>query len=349
MKDLLLEFRSRFDEQLDAFWDTKISHYHTLTTNRNLLDVLAYTKPVSHGGKRVRPFMAQLTSQRSLDDFTETEQGYLLAIELIHVFALIHDDIMDEAATRHNTSTIHEYVKTNLEANNRAGDLKFQGHMQAMLVGDLVFWLAGALVVPTPGRETEFATLRRYFTEVVEHVVMGQMLDFDTASRDHITDQELQEKTTNKTAYYTFVYPLLIGNYLAHAPEDDSLLTGIGKSIGFAYQIQDDLLDVLGTNPDKPHFQDVTNGQHTLMSQHVRQHGSTANKALLDALWRQPTSPESKVTLLQLFETSGAIDAAKAVAKAEFDQARTDIAKLRHSETARLLTELCNYLEHREY
>lgn len=350
MKDLLRGFRVRFDEQLDVFWDAKISHYQTLTSNQHLVDFLAYAKSVSHGGKRVRPFIAHLVSQRTLDDLTETEQGYLLAIELIHVFALIHDDIMDEAATRHSTATTHEYVKERLVSQQRAGNLRFQGDMQAMLVGDLVFWLAGSFVVPTPGQNlTDFMLLRRHFTEVIEHVVIGQMLDFDTASRDRITDQELQEKTTNKTAYYTFVYPLLIGNRLAEAPEEESLLVEIGRALGFAYQIQDDLLDVIGTNADKPHFQDVANGQHTLMSQHVRNHGSETEQVALDQLWRQPTTTDSEAALLDLFTTSGAIDAARSTAKAELDQARAEIAKLTHPQTVRLLTDLCNYLEHREY
>ncbi len=349
MKEKLVNFRKDFDDKLDLFWQTQAHRFEAITKNKELIEFVMHAQKIAQGGKRVRPFLALLTSGKNWQDLSETEQGYLLAIELIHVFALIHDDIMDEADTRHHNPTVHNIVIQSLEKNERKGDLRFQGDMQAMIVGDLVFWLAGSFVVPdNKTKNSNFSEIRRFFTEVIEQVVFGQMLDFDTSSRMQISREELLEKTKNKTAYYTFIYPLLIGNQLNTSPEDDELLTSIGDALGLAYQIQDDLIDIIGTSPDKPHLQDVANGQHTLMSQHIFENGNPAQKKQLLDAWRKPVSKNEEAALLHLFKESGAIQSAKKEAAELFGSARSSIANLSCFNLKTQLIGLTELLEHRE-
>jgi geranylgeranyl diphosphate synthase type I len=174
------------------------------------------------------------------------------------------------------------------------------------------------------------------------------MLDFDTSSRMQISREELIEKTKNKTAYYTFIYPLLIGNQLNTSPENDELLTSIGDALGLAYQIQDDLIDIIGTSPDKPHLQDVANGQHTLMSQHIFENGNPAEQQQLLNAWRKPVSKNDEAALLHLFKESGAIQSAQKEAAELFGSARSSIANLSCFNLKTQLIGLTELLEHRE-
>jgi geranylgeranyl diphosphate synthase type I len=351
MKEVLAPFRSALDERISLFWENKLEAYELITANPLLLRFVKQAQGVSQGGKRVRPFMAWLASGKPLSDLTETEWGYFLAIELIHIFALIHDDIMDQADTRHHTPTIHRFAAEQLTKDGRSGDVEFQGNMQAMLVGDLVFWLAGDFIIPDLDNfnARRFKSIRAEFTHLVEKVVFGQMLDFDTMSRFSISDNEVVEKTLHKTAHYTFSYPLTIGNQLSDTPEQPTLLLQIGTSLGLAYQIQDDLLDVTGKTADKPRFQDVPQGQHTVLSQHIFTSGTKHEQEILRSFWRQPLSQAQQMALYELFLNSGALDHARHMANDYFNQTETLIDTLTSKTLRTNLHAVVTYLKNRDH
>jgi geranylgeranyl diphosphate synthase type II len=125
-----------------------------------------------------------------------------------------------------------------------------------------------------------------------------------------------------KTADYSFVYPLRIGQALSGADNTriDAFCRQFGTALGLAFQIQDDLLDIVPKGKlGRSSFTDVREGQHTLLSYYISRSGNQEHKKMLAQLWRREvTNPD---TLMDLFLSSGAIAFARGQIQQYVDQA----------------------------
>lgn len=181
---------------------------------------------LGHEAKRVRPVMAALAYQYISEEVTESIIKTASAIEMVHNFTLIHDDIMDNAPVRRNKPTVHEKWDTNV----------------AILSGDALFALSYPMLIEGfPHVSSELVT---FFTKVIVEVCEGQMEDMELASDPKAGIPEYLEMIRKKTA-------ALIGGSLAlgamAAGADVSVcqqLYTAGEYMGIGFQIQDDLLDV---------------------------------------------------------------------------------------------------------
>jgi geranylgeranyl diphosphate synthase, type II len=188
--------------------------------------------PVSYslgvGGKRLRPVLL-LTSFNIFSEDIEKAIPAALAIEVFHNFTLLHDDIMDKAEVRRNKPTVH---------------VKF-GENTAILSGDAMAFLAYRYLIESPsGRFSEVVDL---FTSTALEVCEGQQFDMDFESRKEVTEAEYLEMIRLKTAVLLGC-SLKAGGLLADADGDAvNMLYDFGINLGMAFQIQDDWLDVFGT------------------------------------------------------------------------------------------------------
>jgi len=188
--------------------------------------------PVSYslgvGGKRLRPVLL-LTSFNIFSEDIEKALPAALAIEVFHNFTLLHDDIMDKAEVRRNKPTVH---------------VKFGGNT-AILSGDAMAFLAYRYLTESPsGRFSEVVDL---FTSTALEVCEGQQFDMDFENRKEVTESEYLEMIRLKTAVLLGC-SLKAGGLLADAPDNTvNMLYDFGINLGMAFQIQDDWLDVFGT------------------------------------------------------------------------------------------------------
>ncbi len=180
---------------------------------------------------------------------------FAAATELLHTFLLIHDDVADRAQVRRGGRALHEL----LGGKKRGEDL-------AVVVGDHLF--ARSLeVMHETGLPTAPRAIR-YFLAVCRHTAVGQYLDIDLSGaplRKVSLGQTLQVADL-KTARYGFVAPLVCGAMLADASEGlISTLGRVGKSVGIAFQLQDDLLGLFGDPKlsGKSASSDVEEGKRT--------------------------------------------------------------------------------------
>jgi len=214
--------RSRVDAVLATELRARRAELEALDPSAGIL-VEELERLVGAGGKRLRPAFCYL--------------GYRAALELLHTFALVHDDVMDEAVERRGVETTQVRF-----ARSFAGSSAGRGRSAAVLVGDLAAVLAEALFRASgfPPERLDEAFVR--FDRMRLGMAAGQYLDLlgaarrDLASAVHVAEL--------KTGSYTVEGPLLIGAALAGASDDvETRLLDYGRPAGEAFQLRDDVLD----------------------------------------------------------------------------------------------------------
>lgn len=311
----IVSFKQTFDPILTRHLASKHLSYAHITHNETILSILEHITHVSTGGKRFRPFIVwSLYSSQHPNASIEDIAPLLCAIELFHVFCLIHDDIMDEAPLRHGIPTIHTYTSTVIFKNRDTDNISRAGESQAILAGDILFNQVYELLnthtwLDASTREK----VRTVFSQLVDEVCIGQMLDINLTTQKEVTENDIAEKNKLKTAYYSFARPLHIGAVIAHREDLIDTALSFGECVGTLFQIQDDLLDIIGNTAEtkKEVLADIAKNQHTILTEYIRKNADTSYKVKLDELCGTPIAEIDKNEVLSLFEESGAIEHTK--------------------------------------
>ena len=231
------------------------------------------------GGKRLRPTFAYWGWRGVCDEPVEPVLPALAALELVHTFALVHDDVMDDSATRRGRPTAHRIFAA------QHGDSARFGLSAAILVGDLCLVWADQLLARAPAA-TLLAVRSRYDRMRVE-AVAGQFLDIlgETEPAQWSPDRALLVARL-KTASYTVQRPLQIGLALggAASPAVDDAYERYGALVGEAFQLRDDLLGVFGDPAvtGKPAGDDLRTAKPTTLLLLARRLATPAQLAELD-------------------------------------------------------------------
>ena len=227
--------------------------------DRYLYDpLLDYSK---NGGKRHRPLICFAACRAVGGDMARATSA-AAAIEHFHTAALIHDDIADEAELRRGEPCLH----------------LTEGMGLAINMGDLALSLVNGTVVNDPVLDD--ACKVRVIAELIEmtrRTIEGQALDIGWArdGRYDITPEDYLVMATHKTAHYSGAVPLAIGAIIGGGTESEiEALRNYGLDTGLAFQIQDDLLNLVGAeeSTQKDFRNDITEGKRTLMVVHALQH-----------------------------------------------------------------------------
>ncbi|MFG1611021.1 polyprenyl synthetase family protein [Actinoplanes sp. NPDC049265] len=244
------------------------------------------------GGKRLRPTFAYW-GWRGVADPGEALEAILpalAALELMHTFALVHDDVMDESATRRGAPTAHRIFATQHDRDGRLGDADRFGSTSAILLGDLcLVWADQLMARAALGTATLFAARARYDRMRVE-TVAGQYLDvLGETQPDAWSLERALLVARYKTASYTVQRPLQFGLSLAAASASDSrsavdaAYARYGEVVGEAFQLRDDLLGVYGDPlvTGKPAGDDLRTGKPTALLMLARRLATPAQLAEL--------------------------------------------------------------------
>lgn len=310
----LVDFKAGLEPHIAAFIERKRKDIRGVTGCAFISDVFGHVATViGNGGKRARPYVAYLAYLSEGGKADERVLEALVGLELFHVFVLIHDDVIDRAPKRHDVETVHEYVRRAHPFDAEGAALAHFGDAQAILAGDAVFnWSRDVLCEYGPVAVSK--RVAAAFSRMIDEVVIGQMLDVATSAQHRVTDADLDTKTELKSARYTFTQPMRIGALLRGADIDadadrSELYKTLGFALGMAFQMQDDLLDMVGDEKKtgKVVFKDIEAGQHTHFTQYVFKQGTEADRELLSRLFGKPLREADRAELLALFERSGAI------------------------------------------
>ena len=281
------ELRDEIDGRLRRFLDERSS---VLPEAEPLIEEIRRT--LSSGGKRIRPLFCYwgFRAAGGNDPRIVTSAA---ALELLHTFAIVHDDIMDAADERRGQPTVSRHK--GLEVALLVGDL-------ALVLADEAFMSAG---FPAAVAARGFAV----YSRMRQEVSAGQYLDYSSAT-SVVTEQTARRVAVLKSGNYSVEEPLLIGATLAGAePEVLEQLSRFGRPLGEAFQLRDDLLGTFGDRSvvGKPVDSDVREGKrHVLYAKTVARLEGDDLRFFLDR-WgagERLTAPEVD-RLRELVESSG--------------------------------------------
>ncbi|MFI0238070.1 polyprenyl synthetase family protein [Streptomyces sp. NPDC016845] len=222
------------------------------------------------GGRRLRPqFLWWGLRVCGLPDDEQTEAAVRLgaALELIQTCALVHDDVMDRAATRRDGPALHVDLAADHEPSAYPGRDRF-GESAAILAGDLALAWADdeAAAVRLPERRA--ARIRDTWSRMRTEMVAGQYLDLRGELTRSRSLRSALSAACLKTALYTVERPLQLGALLADAEETTlHALGAAGRGAGLAFQLRNDLDDVFADDAGsgKPAGGDLRAGKPTYL------------------------------------------------------------------------------------
>ncbi len=279
------------------------------------------------GGKRIRPYVASLLFRDAARCETDDViMPALIAIETFHLFALVHDDIMDDADERYGIPTIHAFIREQEKDRLGLKNADALGRSHAILVGDSLLTLVHDLFFKTADQHDPAAVhaAHRLLITMSQEIVAGQHLDIACTVRPDTTEAQILKRHFLKTALYTFARPMQIGATLGGgSPELLRFCEAFGAAIGVGFQLEDDLLDLLGekAKTGKTPGIDLTQHQQTLLTLHVAARGTPEQKARLEKLWGQTFDEPTLAEARALFQESGAVDVLRHRAQASFTEA----------------------------
>ncbi|MFF0149755.1 polyprenyl synthetase family protein [Micromonospora sp. NPDC005203] len=303
------ELVTAVDETLTAFLATEVDSLSEIDASMGAFAASA-REAVLVGGKRIRPTFAYWGWRGAVGgaEALSPVLPALAALELLHTFALVHDDVMDASTTRRGRPTAHvALADQHVQAGHRGDPGRF-GEAVAVLIGDLCMVWADQLLAYATVPPARLFEVRRCYDQMRVETVAGQYLDVlgenDPASWS--VDRALRV-ARYKTASYTVQHPLLFGACLAGVPANDPLVsayTRYGLAVGEAFQLRDDLLGVYGdpAATGKPAGDDLRTGKPTALLMLARE---LATPAQLSALERAGDEPVDR--LAELVAETGAV------------------------------------------
>jgi len=301
------DFKKKFEPTLKIILDKKIHQARGFFEDEKLSWYIDYISDfIFSGGKRIRPYCVYLSYKLFWGEEDKEVIRFAAIFEILHSMLLIHDDIIDRADKRHNIKSFHKHLEAVM---SKVENKEHIAMSQTIVIWDLMM----AQVYDLLGQEYKFEKwqldqARKNVYSMVQEVILWQMIDIDTMTGKQVTEKCLHKKNLYKTARYTFARPMTIWAILAWSnAKDADLIFKLGESLWLAFQIRDDLKDILAQDQDKTMFSDVQEWQQTYFTYHIMKNWTPKQKKLLkDCMGQELTKGQIK-DLQKLFEESGAI------------------------------------------
>ncbi|HEX3540917.1 MAG TPA: polyprenyl synthetase family protein [Acidimicrobiales bacterium] len=306
---------------------------------------------VHSGGKRLRPVFchwAFVGLGGDPDDPLMLDAG--AALEMLHTFAVIHDDIMDASERRHGAETIHTTFTRLHRARGWRGEDRRFGEGAGILVGDLAFVYSDILLRGAPRPAWEI------FDELRVEVNVGQYLDMIGTARGEATPELAARICRYKSAKYTIERPLHLGAALAAPDRVAEVLpafSAYGLPLGEAFQLRDDILGTFGDPvvTGKAVGEDLREGKPTLLYALARQRAVGQGAALLRERFGAGDLSAGEVEAMQaVFAATGSRRDVEATIDRLVEESLAAAARLPVAAGARqALTELAHFVAGRNY
>lgn len=319
---------------------------------RSVLDeVINQAVTSSEGGKRLRALLvlsafdaASATGAGSGAGIRSHVADIACAIEVFQTAALVHDDIIDDSDLRRGKPSAHRALSD-------ATSSQAIGRGLGIMLGDLLATASVDIANKAARHCPNADTIIGSFLTMHREVEIGQVLDLAVEMTSLRDPQALAQASLNvfrwKTASYTTIAPIELALLAAgRAPaEARSQALAVGRPLGLAFQLVDDLLDVIGSSArtGKPIGGDIREGKRTVLLADALAAASPAERAELIAMFEAPARDEDEVSrAIGLFESTGAVVRSKERIAGLWNEAREAIGTLGlDRESADALTEAC--------
>jgi len=301
-------------ERLGRFFDDEAARWGRV--HPELAGLVATLRHfVEGGGKRMRASFCYLGWWAALPAGHEAAADLdpvidvAAAIELLHAFSLIHDDVMDGSDLRRGRPSMHRQLETAHAGATGRGEGRRFGEGMAVLLGDVAFAWADCLLAP------HRPLVGGVWDELRVELTMGQYLDIVGAAYGSTDARTARLVATLKSGHYSVMRPLQLGAALAGRIDSlGAAYAAFGSPIGEAFQLRDDLLGVFG-EPEvtgKPAGEDLREGKPTLLVAIATASAPPAAAPLLARLGEPGLGAEDVARFRDLFHTCGATAAVEA-------------------------------------
>lgn len=319
-----IDFLNRHMEEINSYL---VSFFLDQTDNADI-DAYLYAplkRYAENPGKRHRPLICMLAAQAVGGDFSSAISA-AAAIEHFQSAALIHDDIADNGHLRRGKPCMHIT----------------EGEGIAINCGDLALSLVTGSVLDDPSLSDAMKIrLLHELVDMTTRTIEGQALDLGWVrdGRFDLTVDDYLCMATHKTAYYSGATPLACGAIIGGGSEEQiEALRSFGLDTGLAFQIQDDLLNLIGEKEsrNKDFRSDITEGKRTLVAVHAlgpEEH----HDELVEILSSGTDDPEQLARAVEIFESCGSIEYAHAYSLELIARAKQTLAGIELDERCRSL------------
>ena len=287
------------------------------------------------GGKRLRPafcFWGFIGAGGDPTDELVIDAG--AALELLHAFALFHDDVMDGSLTRRGEPTTNAKFEASHGANKLAGESRRFGDGVAILVGDLAYVYSDQLMRnASPQAWTIWNELRIELN-------FGQYLDMLGSAMNERRREKAERICRYKSGKYTIERPLHLGALLAAPTRGDeltSVLSTYGLPLGDAFQMRDDVLGAFGDTAitGKPVGDDLREGKPTPLMAIATARANAAQLKELQLVGNQDLTPEQIARVQEVIRETGALDELEVVITRLTDEAIAAVQNVPFAQSVR--------------
>ena len=277
-------------------------------------------------GKRFRPILVHIAGRANFAD-PDSLMKIALAVELLHNFTLVHDDIMDNDDTRHGQEAVHS------KWDNSTG----------ILAGDGINAIAQILLSGLPDRSNAIC---RFFNQATLEVCEGQALDKEFENDESISEEQYLEMIEKKTGSLLGACAALPATLIGADQEVIDYFNQFGRSLGNGFQIHDDLLEIYSNPEDmgKSLGSDIAEGKQTMMVIKARNQFGEKWGDLIS----NPNAPDLMERIRLFFTESGIENETKVMAESYFNSARKSLENIEGIQRDEL-NEFVNLVENRTY
>jgi geranylgeranyl diphosphate synthase type I len=287
------------------------------------------------GGKRLRPAFCHwgfVGAGGNPDDQRVIDAG--AAFELMHAFALFHDDVMDGSATRRGEPTTHIVMSQQHEKNSWVGESRRFGEGAAILVGDLAFVYADQLLLGAP------QPVWSIWNELRVELNFGQYLDMLGSANSERRLVKAERICRYKSGKYTIERPLHLGAVLAAPEKAEQLLPALsayGLPLGDAFQMRDDVMGAFGETSvtGKPVGDDLREGKPTPLMAMATARANAAQLGILQLVGSTVLNDAQVADVQTVIRETGALEQLEQQITSLTDEAIEAVGKAPLSQEAR--------------
>ncbi|MEW5748550.1 MAG: polyprenyl synthetase family protein [Candidatus Thermoplasmatota archaeon] len=282
------------------------------------------------GGKRLRPLLATMVSE-AVGGKADAAMPFGVALEMVHNFTLVHDDVMDEDDTRRGLKTVHSLY----------------GVPEAILAGDAMFARAFEMVLESDSPSSDLVELTDILARSVRLLAEGQQMDMDFERREEVSSDEYLKMIERKTAvlYSAAAQGGAIAGGGTEAQQE--ALFEYGRLIGLAFQIWDDVLDLRSDQKTfgKPVLNDIRNGKKTLIAVHALENlRGREREEFLAVLGKKDAEEKELRRARDILEAAGSVDHASRVSMELVAKAKDRLGVLKDSVHKDALRAFADYM-----
>jgi geranylgeranyl diphosphate synthase type I len=268
---------------------------------------------VLSGGKRLRPaFCYWGFVGAGGDENANTIIDIGAALELLHAFALFHDDIMDGSTSRRGVPVTHEVFAAEHRDQGASGEDRRYGEGVAILVGDLAFVYSDQLIAGISD------AARRIWDELRIELNIGQLLDLMGTARQERRRFKSERICRYKSGKYTIERPLHFGAMIAAPQLQETLLpllSAYGLPLGDAFQMRDDVMGVFGDSGQtgKPVGDDLREGKPTPLLAITCERATAVQMKILERVGRDDLTDDDVSEVQDIMRSTGSLDEMESV------------------------------------